>query len=106
MVDRYTTNGGYHRQQLWKKVFEDELAPSRRKLVELTLDEPIRVERGRRVGIYIHSAERGDQGIVYDNVAELRPRAKRDGRVIIHVLALAILSMQSYRAWRSKRLVC
>ena len=78
MVDRYTTNGGYHRQQLWKKVFEDELAPSRRKLVELTLDEPIRVERGRRVGIYIHSAERGDQGIVYDNVAELRPRAKRD----------------------------
>ena len=84
VVDRYTTNGGYHRQQLWKKVFEDELAPSRRKLVELTLDEPIRVERGRRVGIYIHSAERGDQGIVYDNVAELRPRAKRDGRVIIH----------------------
>ena len=84
LLDRYTTNGGYHRQELWTKVFEDELPPSRRKLVELKLDQPIRVERGRKVGIYVHSAERGDQGIVYDNVAELGPRPKRDGRVIIH----------------------
>ena len=84
LVDRYTTNGGYHRQQLWKKVFEDEISPSRRKLKELVLDAPIRVERGKRVGIYVHSAEGGDQGIVYDNVAELRARPKRDGRVIIH----------------------
>ena len=84
LLDRYTTNGGYHRRELWTKVFEDELPPSRRKLVELKLDQPIRVERGRKVGIYVHSAERGDQGIVYDNVAELGPRPKRDGRVIIH----------------------
>ena len=85
----------YHKQEEWVKVFDSVCEPSPRALVELPLDEPIRIERGEMIGIYVHSAERGDQGIVYDNTGELGARPKRDGRITIHP-GVAHLSMKPF----------
>jgi len=51
----------------WTRVYEAEHSASPAVLTELKLAESIRLLRGERCGLYVHSGLRGDEGLVYDN---------------------------------------
>lgn len=59
---------GIHDQpDQWDKIYDNEHPPSRDELTELKLDKPIILRPNQKRGLYVHSAEDSDTGIVYDN---------------------------------------
>ena len=53
-------------------------------MVELKLKEPIVLERGEMVEVYVHSDASGDSGLVYDNATDIMGRPKCDGVLQIY----------------------
>ncbi|GAB5366840.1 hypothetical protein AAMO2058_001178300, partial [Amorphochlora amoebiformis] len=53
--------------ELFTKIHDQKHEPSIESLKEMKLTKAIRVEPGQTAGIYVHSTERGDQAIVYNN---------------------------------------
>eukprot|EP00966_Prymnesium_polylepis_P212121 4913469-Prymnesium_polylepis.1 len=45
----------------WEKVYEAVHEPSQNEMVELKLNEPIRLRPGEQCGLYVHSALPGDE---------------------------------------------
>eukprot|EP00808_Paulinella_micropora_P001773 g30245.t1 len=51
----------------WTEVHSGTYPASEQKLSPMLLDPPIALHPGQSLGIYVHSQEEGDQGIVYNN---------------------------------------
>ena len=62
-----TFEGKHERQSEWRCIYEKAHESSRDVLVPMTLDPPLRVKPGDKLGLYVHSKLRGDQALVYDN---------------------------------------
>lgn len=62
-----TFRGKHEDRTAWVKVYEAQHAPSRETMVDLLLPVPLRLRPGESCGLYVHSAEPGDDAIVYDN---------------------------------------
>mmetsp|Transcript_39932 Transcript_39932/g.125245 ORF Transcript_39932/g.125245 Transcript_39932/m.125245 type:complete len:350 (-) Transcript_39932:144-1193(-) len=60
-------SGKHETEEAWTKVYSETHARSHDELVELRLQSPLRLKPGERLGLYVHSALPGDEGIVYDN---------------------------------------
>jgi len=54
-------------EKRWTLVHQANHEPSPEELKEMKLSPPVKVQPGKTVGIYVHSLERGDQSIVYNN---------------------------------------
>jgi len=77
-----------HDPEQWTKVYEKFHEPSFDELVELVLDEPMRIESGDTLGVYVHSSLDGDRSIVYDDqrryfTAEHPEVVRDDGKLLI-----------------------
>ena len=77
--------GNHERARAWRKVHESTRRPSMEELVELTLDPPVRVPAGGRVGLYVHSRNDGggslpDSVVCVDRARASRGRGVGDGR--------------------------
>lgn len=59
--------GKHEDQPMWTQIYSRTHPPSPGRLVELRLDQPIRLDNGQKAGLYVHSGLPGDEGIVYDN---------------------------------------
>ena len=59
--------GKHETRRLWKRVYAGIHRRSRRAYTTLHLDTAVRLLPGQRIGVYVHSAMPGDQGLVYDN---------------------------------------
>ena len=62
-----TFQGKTECEEMWEKQYSATHERSRRDYTELVLPNPIRLQPGERVGIYVHSGLPGDEGLVYDN---------------------------------------
>ena len=62
-----TFRGKEQKKNEWTCVYEGQHASSRDVLVELIFPAAIRLAAGESCGLYVHSAEPGDDAIVYDN---------------------------------------
>ncbi len=107
----FASPGGYrgkqNRPNEWEIVSGPKnVEPSPHELVDIELDQPIRIAPGEKVGIYIHSRRPGDTALVYDNA---RGYENQDEVVRIHT-GLAHLSNIPFNsshvfgtAWRIRR---
>ena len=85
--------------------------PVLRRVCRDVIDEPVRLERGRRTGFYVHSKAQGDRAVVYDDQRYGTPGKVDDKRLVIWP-AVAHLSCRPFGrrapwggdALRSKRL--
>lgn len=72
-------------ERAWgQPAFDEELPRSFDRLVELRLRRPIVVKNGECVRCYVHSDDRGDKGLVYDNSRDLLGRPRSDGILQIY----------------------
>lgn len=62
-ADGKETKGREH----WDLVYEGNHDPSRETMVELHFSNPIQLQSGEGCGLYVHSAQQGDTGLVYDD---------------------------------------
>lgn len=67
----WSTPGG-HRGNVrdvgnWTRVYEKTHEANFTEFTELKLEAPVKLERGQRAGLYVHSTLPGDRAIVYDN---------------------------------------
>ena len=95
-------------QSAWEQVYDGHHDPSPDELVTLQLASPIRLRPGEEAGLYIHSAEPGDEGLVYDNQRS-RHHTYKDRCFEVHP-GLAHLSNRPFgkhglwgRPWRVNR---
>ena len=65
--ERYYGGAATKGRALWSLVYEGSHRPSREAMVELRFNTPIRLESGESCGLYVHSAQQGDTGLVYDD---------------------------------------
>ena len=92
----------------WTRVYEAEHSASPVALTELKLVESIRLLRGERCGLYVHSGLQGDEGLVYDNQ---RGDVTYHDKVLKVLPGLAHISNRPFgtrgmwwgSAWRSNR---
>ena len=67
----YITPGTCRRKEekpeKWKEIHSKEYEPSFQKLQEMKLVERIVLQPGQSIGLYIHSADEGDEGLVYND---------------------------------------
>lgn len=96
----------------WRKVFDRNLSPSLYTLVELRLEEPLYMFAGDVYGVYIHSRQRGDQAIVYDNTQRSSAPSRQDGvfkvqtQGMAHVSSIPFMNAAPWgwgRGWRNNR---
>ena len=50
---------------------------------QMPLDEPVRLERGKKTGFYVHSKLPGDRSLVYDDQRYGTQGVVDDGRMVI-----------------------
>jgi hypothetical protein len=76
-----------HDPAQWTKIYEKTHDPSFRTLVELVLEQPVRIRAGDTLGVYVHSAAPGDAAIVYDDQRRFYTDAEEpvrdDGKLVI-----------------------
>ena len=97
--------GKVYDQDAWRCVYEREHGPSFDEFVEvrlflfisvwaisltaacfllqMPLDEPVRLERGKKTGFYVHSKLPGDRSLVYDDQRYGTQGVVDDGRMVI-----------------------
>ena len=88
-------------------MYEHDEPPSPHQLRELVLDVPIRLVPGQTCGLYVHSAEPSDEGLVYNNQ---RFQYTHDGTFlrihpgIAHTSQVPFSANQAWgAAWRERR---
>ena len=72
-----------YEQDAWRCVYERDHGPSFDEFVEMRLDEPVRLERGKKTGFYVHSKSQGDRAVVYDDQRYGTRGVVDDGRLVI-----------------------
>jgi len=70
--------------QTWNKIYQHTHSPSPHRFTELKFPSPLILKPGEIRTFYIHSSDRSDQSIVYDN-ARNRPLIFEDGVLVIDV---------------------
>ena len=76
-------NSKVYEQDAWRCVYERDHGPSFDEFVEMRFDEPVRLERGKRTGFYVHSKAQGDRAVVYDDQRYGTRGVVDDGRLVI-----------------------
>ena len=76
-------NSKVYDQDAWRCVYERDHGPSFDEFVEMRFDEPVRLERGKRTGFYVHSKAQGDRAVVYDDQRYGTRGVVDDGRLVI-----------------------
>lgn len=92
----------------WTLAYRNKVAPSRHEFAKLSLDAPLILQPGEKYGVYVHSAEDGDEGIVYD---EERERITHDDDLITVLSGCAHLASEPFSddgpwwgsPWRRRR---
>lgn len=101
-------SGKHEKKSEWKCIFEGEKKASMNCLVSLKVNPPLRLSAGQTVGIYIHSKQYGDEGIVYNN---RRSRVTHEDPHLRILPGLAHISSEPFSrvgywgggAWRNNR---
>jgi len=72
--DSFTSRTGYQlegpkhcQRSQWTLRHKANYLPSPETLQEMKLDPPVQIKPGATIGLYVHSQQRGDQAIVYNN---------------------------------------
>lgn len=100
--------GKHETKNQWTKCFSAKVDPSWREFAKLTLQPPLVMLPGERYGLYVHSAERHDEGVVYDNQ---RSHITHDDNLVTVFPGVAHLSCHPFSdqgpwwgsAWRPSR---
>jgi len=71
-------------ESLWTPAYDGTHEESWNVFVEMRLEAPIVLENGERVQMYVHSAERSDRGLVYDDAKGILGRPRTDGTLSIY----------------------
>ena len=90
----------------WTRCFEGFEVPSYRSLRRLDLHDPITLEPGEVVTLYVHSSRRGDCGIVYDNArggSDCADGYLRVGAGCAHLVPVPFFGYHPWGAWRNRR---
>ena len=87
--------GKVYQEDAWTCVYERDHGPSFDEFVEMRFDEPVRLERGRRTGFYVHSKAQGDRAVVYDD-QRYGTQGKVDDKRLVIWPAVAHLSCRPF----------
>ncbi|KAJ1446696.1 hypothetical protein M885DRAFT_472486 [Pelagophyceae sp. CCMP2097] len=85
----------HEQKEHWTLVFEKQVPPSQRDFVQLKFAIPAVMRPGERHALYVHSADEGDQGVVYDAQREIGAPTHDDDFIRVHA-GLAHISPEPF----------
>lgn len=90
----------------WKQIHTGQYSASFEELKEMKLEHPISLKPGQSIGIYVHSADRGDEGIVYNNQRGVFTHVDRHLKIMPGLAHLSSIPFDGIgRGWVSTQVI-